>query len=163
MDDLISFQLFPSSACGGGSLVAKLCLTLVTPQTVAHQAPLSVGFPRQEYWNALPFPSPGDLPWPRDQTRVSCITGGFLGPNKVDISDQSKGLVLKDHTCAVRFNKGWLVKKQVGERRNLNYIAITNSCQFPGSSGQEWSFWVALTWDNGARKLLKSYFACPSN
>ena len=32
------------------------------PWTVAHQAPLSVGFPRQEYWSELPFPSPGDLP-----------------------------------------------------------------------------------------------------
>ena len=30
--------------------------------TVAHQAPLSLGFPRQEYWSRLPFPSPGDLP-----------------------------------------------------------------------------------------------------
>ena len=29
--------------------------------TVTHQAPLSVGFPMQEYWNGLPFPSPGDL------------------------------------------------------------------------------------------------------
>ena len=33
-----------------------------TPGTVARQAPLSMGFPRQEYWNELPFPSPGDLP-----------------------------------------------------------------------------------------------------
>ena len=30
--------------------------------TVAHQAPLSMGFPRQEYWSGLPFPSPGDFP-----------------------------------------------------------------------------------------------------
>ena len=37
-------------------------MTLETPQTVAHQAPLSMGFPRQEYWSGLPFPSPGDLP-----------------------------------------------------------------------------------------------------
>ena len=36
--------------------------TLVTPWTVAHQAPLSMGFSRQEYWSGLPFPSPGDLP-----------------------------------------------------------------------------------------------------
>jgi len=36
----------------------------VIPQTVAHQAPLSVGFSRQEYWNRLPFPPPGDLPNP---------------------------------------------------------------------------------------------------
>ena len=36
-----------------------------TPRTVARQAPLSIGFPRQEYWNGLPFPPPGDLPDPR--------------------------------------------------------------------------------------------------
>ena len=34
----------------------------VTSWTVAHQAPLSMGFSRQEYWSGLPFPSPGDLP-----------------------------------------------------------------------------------------------------
>ena len=33
-----------------------------TPWTVARQAPLSMGFSRQEYWSGLPFPSPGDLP-----------------------------------------------------------------------------------------------------
>ena len=33
-----------------------------TPWPVAHQAPLSVAFPREEYWSGLPFPSPGDLP-----------------------------------------------------------------------------------------------------
>ena len=37
---------------------------LETPWTVAHQAPPSMGFSRQEYWNGLPFPSPGDLPDP---------------------------------------------------------------------------------------------------
>ena len=47
-----------------GSLVAKSCPTHVTPWTVAHQAPLSVAFSRQEYWSGLPFPSPGDLPDP---------------------------------------------------------------------------------------------------
>ena len=35
---------------------------VVTPWTVAHQAPPSMGFSRQEYWSGLPFPSPGDLP-----------------------------------------------------------------------------------------------------
>ena len=49
---------------GGGGLVAKLCLTLATPWTVACQAPLSMGFSRQEYWSGLPFLSPGDLPDP---------------------------------------------------------------------------------------------------
>ena len=36
----------------------------VIPWTVAHQVPLSMGFSRQEYWNGLPFPSPGYLPHP---------------------------------------------------------------------------------------------------
>ena len=38
--------------------------SFVTPWTVAHQAPLLMGFSRQEYWSRLPFPSPGDLPNP---------------------------------------------------------------------------------------------------
>ena len=41
------------------------CVRLfVTPWTVAHQAPLTLEFSRQEYWSGLPFPSPGDLPNP---------------------------------------------------------------------------------------------------
>ena len=36
----------------------------VTPWTVAHQVPPSMGFSRQEYWSGLPFPSPGDCPNP---------------------------------------------------------------------------------------------------
>ena len=36
----------------------------VAPWTVAHQAPPSMGFSRQEYWSGLPLPSPGDLPDP---------------------------------------------------------------------------------------------------
>ena len=43
-------------------LVAQLCPTLCDPWTVAHQAPLSMGFPRQEYWSGLPFPPLGDIP-----------------------------------------------------------------------------------------------------
>ena len=35
-----------------------------TPWTIVHQAPSSMGFPRQEYWSGLPFPCPGDLPKP---------------------------------------------------------------------------------------------------
>ena len=51
------------------------CLTLCDPWTIACQAPLSVGFPRQEYWNGLPFPSPGDLPDPGIKTMsyIPCV------------------------------------------------------------------------------------------
>ena len=42
-------------------LVTQLCPLFATSQTVVFQAPLSMGFSRQEYWSGLPFPSPGDL------------------------------------------------------------------------------------------------------
>ena len=45
-------------------LVAQLCLTLCNLISISCQAPVSTGFPRQEYQNGLPFPSPGDLPDP---------------------------------------------------------------------------------------------------
>ena len=45
--------------------VAQSCPTLCDPKDpVAHQAPLSMGFSRQDYWSGLPFPSPGNLPNP---------------------------------------------------------------------------------------------------
>ena len=59
-------------------LVATLCPTLVTPQTVACQAPLSVGFSRQEYWSGLPFPSPGDLPDPGIKPRSPALQADSL-------------------------------------------------------------------------------------
>jgi len=55
--------MFPSVFRFG--LVAKSCPTLDTPWTVAHQDPLPMEFPRQEYWDELPFLFPGDLPDPR--------------------------------------------------------------------------------------------------
>ena len=54
--------------------VTKSCQILATPWTVAHQAPQSMKFPRQEYWSGLPLPSAGDLPQPRDRTCVSWIS-----------------------------------------------------------------------------------------
>ena len=49
-----------------------------TPWTVAHQAPLSTRFSRQEYWGGLPFPSPGDLPDPRIRPKSPALHVGSL-------------------------------------------------------------------------------------
>ena len=46
--------------------------------TVACQAPLSMGFSRQEYWSGLPFPSPGDLPAPRIEPRSFALLANSL-------------------------------------------------------------------------------------
>ena len=53
--------------------VTKLC-----PWTVAHQALLSMGFPRQEYRSGLPFPSPGDLPDPGIKPSSPALAGRFF-------------------------------------------------------------------------------------
>ena len=49
-----------------------------TQWTVAHQAPLSMGFSRQEYWIGLPFPSPGDLPNPGIEPRSPALQADAL-------------------------------------------------------------------------------------
>ena len=47
------------------------------PWTVASPAPLCMGFSRQEYWNGLPFPPPGDLPDPRVEAASPALASGF--------------------------------------------------------------------------------------
>ena len=49
------------------------CLTLCNSMALASQAPLSLGFSQQEYWNGLPFPSQGDLP----DTRIEPMSPVF--------------------------------------------------------------------------------------
>ena len=48
------------------------------PWTITHQAPLSMGFSRQEYWSGLPFPVPGGLPDPGIKTASPALAGGFF-------------------------------------------------------------------------------------
>ena len=75
-----------------------------TPCTVAHQAPLSMGFPRQESWSRLPFSSLGYLPNPRIEPMspalraVCCIVGGFFTiepPGKLLLKSVKMHIVLR--------------------------------------------------------------------
>ena len=56
---------------------SRVCL-FATPWTIAYQAPLSMGFSRQEYWSGLPFPSPGDLPDPGIKPRSPALQADTL-------------------------------------------------------------------------------------
>ena len=58
--------------------IGKSCPTLATPWTVAHQAPLSMGFSKQEDWSGLPFPSRGNLPDPRIRPMSPALQVGSL-------------------------------------------------------------------------------------
>ena len=63
-----------------------------TQWTVAHQAPLSMGFSRQGYWSGLPFPSPGDLPDPGIKLRSPALQADTLPsePEEVTEVEQKK-------------------------------------------------------------------------
>ena len=92
------------SIYGGGGLVAKSCLTLATPWTVACQAPLSMGFSRQEYWSGLPFPSPRDLPDPGIKPRSSALQAGSLPsePSEKPMTNLDSILKSKDITLLTK-------------------------------------------------------------
>ena len=61
------------------SVQSLSCVQLfVTPWTVVHMAPLSKGFPRQEFCSRLPFPSPGNLPYPGIEPTFPALAGGFF-------------------------------------------------------------------------------------
>ena len=62
----------------------------VTPGTVAHQTPLSMGFSRQDYWSGLPFPSPGDLPNPE----IKCWSPAWQADS---LPSELPGKTTRDH------------------------------------------------------------------
>ena len=66
---------------GHACSVASVMSDSVTQWTVAHQAPRSMGFSRQEYWSGLPCPPPGDLPDPGmkpESPLAPALAGGFF-------------------------------------------------------------------------------------
>ena len=72
----------------------------MTPWTVARQAPLSMGFPRREYWSGLPFPLPGNLPDPGIKLCIFCIGRQILyhqgRPSIIDLKFPSAGIIPVD-------------------------------------------------------------------
>ena len=65
----------------GGNEAAFLMFTVCVLSRVrwcSLQAPLSMGFSRQEYWSGLPYPSPGDLPDPGIEATFLALAGGFF-------------------------------------------------------------------------------------
>jgi len=69
-------------------------VALVIPWTVARQAPLSMGFSRQEYWRGLPLPPPGDLPNPGIE-RTSLTSPALAGRFFTTSATRMKGYILK--------------------------------------------------------------------
>ena len=89
--------------CKNGQLLSMCVLNCIscvqlfaTRWMVARQAPLSMGFSRQEFWSRLPFPSPGDLPKPEIKPWSLVITRRFfpIWATKQNISRMLNGIFL---------------------------------------------------------------------
>ena len=88
--------------------------------TVAHQAPLSMGFSRQEYWSGLPFPTPGDLPDPGMEPASPAWQVGSLPLSQRYYSVIKKNRVLIHATIYMD------LKGVVGNERNLTSCMLEN-------------------------------------
>ena len=114
-------------------LVALLSPTLCNPMdwwTTAHQASLSMGFSRQDYWKGLPFPSPGDLPNPGIEPGSPALQLNSL------LSEPPGKPTFLNYKCCIHFTtinkrrKGiWLIKKETkdeekreGRKENRNWV-----------------------------------------
>ena len=87
-------------------LVAQPRLTLCDPMNPSRQAPLSMQFPRQEYWSGLPFPSPGALPDPGIELRSPVLQADSL------LSKQPGNTLssLVSNCCCNKWLKTWRLK-----------------------------------------------------
>ena len=101
-----------------------------TPWTIACQAPLSMGFPRQEYWNGLPFPFSGNLPDPGIEPKAPSLAGGFfttfIGPLLWHLVPNSavKLLACRKTWKREKFNKCACCEFMLAENQNLLLVSL---------------------------------------
>ena len=110
-----------------------------TPWTVARQAPLSMGFPREEYCSGLPFPSPGDLPnaGTEPESLISPdFTGGFFTTSTTWKAPAICLLVVKSSSA-------WLKEVFLTHGKAISYFVTFNLTHLTKSSYYEgfWSHW----------------------
>ena len=118
---LLSFMAnFPHRACCG-CLVAQSRPALATPWTVAGQAPLSLGGPRQECWSGLPSPSSGGLPDPGIEPSSPALSGGFFATESPGNLPHSARYLDTQYLLTVLTSEG-----HVGVQRELlNYAEVS--------------------------------------
>ena len=86
-----------------------------TPWTVAHPAPLSIGFSGQEYWSGLPWPPPGDLPYPGTEPvslTSAVLAGGFLTTGatlEAQLAYSSQIMLQTCEWCLRSFRLNWSI------------------------------------------------------
>ena len=113
----------------------------MTPRTVAHQAPLSMGFPRQEYYSGLPFPFPWDHPDPGMEpvslTSLALAMGWFF---TISVTWQVlRQTIGNGYRQLVKENWAWVSEETVLNKRSsilhlefgqaaVNWVLFTSKC-----------------------------------
>ena len=137
----------------------------VTTWTVAHQAPPSMGFPRQEYWSGLSFPSPGELPDPGMEHRASCVAGRFftawatftIRKSQISTVQQHRGRSLGISLCLGQCLRLWKGDLRIGRSR------FCSSGHFHLEERKFSMMWwraFATCWQRGAVKAISLLPKC---
>ena len=147
-------------------LVTQSCLTLCDPWTVASQAPLSMGFSRQEYWSELPFSSPGDLPNPGIETWSPALQADSLQSEPPGKSTSLPRIPHHSHCWTTAIFGGTLFHNEnPSVQVNLNAVCeLTSSLHhlYPSSFETESLFKITLwkmsqSWN---KKIHCVFFLC---
>ena len=147
-DSVLSLSCFHYPAASGTQLLSEwsewshsVVSDSATPWTVAHQAPPSVGFARQEYWSGLPFPSPGDLPDPGIEPRSPALQADAL-PSDPPGEPQSLGLpnplssYSSSHPQGGLFGEDRREENKVKWRRQARATPVSGSSRSPPHPGE---------------------------
>ena len=116
-----------------------LCVSCLTSQTVAHQAPLSMAFSRQEYPSGLPFPSSGDLPHPGIEPASPALQAeslplSHLGNPDIDGNSTQGHTHLSwarswDFKCLQTYNLDKWKSRIHKKKKRVGKLAIGNNCK----------------------------------
>ena len=130
------------------------CVQLfVTPWTVAHQALLSMGFSRQEYWSGLPFPSPGDLPDPGIKPGSPALPADYL-PAELPCLWVKATLLSGKRKSDYRLHfRGW---KHISNRTSQSYLNELSEYRVSLCTYED-------SYTNSTHSSLKGHLICTSN
>ena len=107
--------------------------SFVTPWTVGRQAPLSMGFSRQEYWSGLPFPPPGDLPSPGIERRSPALQAdSTVWATREAYRYMDYYQKIKEDTVYSCISINWVVCRKV------TFFQNWLQCDRKASSNQKW-------------------------
>ena len=134
-------------SCFNWTQSLQLCLDSANPWTVAHQAPLSIRFSRQEYWSVLPFPFPGDLPHPEIESRSPVLQANSL---PTELPEQ--------------FRRALWWRESFGHKRMTPVISTTlDRIRGPSTGTHAWGPAQHLLWLVLPHKFLNSKMSCPKS